>query len=270
MLNPKLQNILLSLYWNFFRYKKSANQNLFISKQLDPYTWTSRQNIQEIARSSKPGSRILDVGSGAQWARYFFEKHNHEYLGCDIQESINAEVQNFFVVDENLPISDNYIDVLISNSVLEHLKDPHAALSEYYRVLKPGGVIYVQTNFLYQEHGSPNDFLRFTLEMLQFLITKNGFTVLEKAKIGSRFSLIIDNISAYYTNKMSNVLQYYFGFSFTLRILTFFPFLISTALSAGVGTIIFLILLTLRVLGSLPRFQNHHFYPGVFVKAKKI
>jgi SAM-dependent methyltransferase len=190
-------------------------------------------------------------------------------MGCDIEESINADIQDFFVVDEQLPLLDNSIDALISNSVLEHLRDPQAALSEYHRVLKPNGILYIQTNFLYQEHGNPHDYLRFTLEMLRYLTTTNGFTVLESSKIGSRFALIIDNASANYANRMSKILQFFFQFDSIKRLLLLLPFLLFTIITTVIGTVTFLGLVVLRIYGNLPRFRNHAFYPGVFVKAKK-
>ncbi|MCI0440652.1 MAG: class I SAM-dependent methyltransferase [Chloroflexi bacterium] len=42
-----------------------------------------------------------------------------------------------------LPFADNSFDVVFCHTLLEHLKEPHRALSEMYRVLKPGGVIGV-------------------------------------------------------------------------------------------------------------------------------
>jgi hypothetical protein len=94
------------LFWNFFYFKRASSQFNFISKQMDPYTWTSRSYIHQIAKLIEPNSIILDVGSGPQWARFYFEKYNHEYLGCDIEESRFANIQDFYVTDELLPWPD--------------------------------------------------------------------------------------------------------------------------------------------------------------------
>ena len=44
---------------------------------------------------------------------------------------------------ENLNFPDNEFDLVFSNSVLEHVKNPKKALQEMYRVIKPGGKLLV-------------------------------------------------------------------------------------------------------------------------------
>lgn len=43
----------------------------------------------------------------------------------------------------NLPFRDNSLDYVVSSHVLEHTANPVAAFAEWYRVLRPGGMIYV-------------------------------------------------------------------------------------------------------------------------------
>jgi len=43
-----------------------------------------------------------------------------------------------------MPYPDNFFDVLLSSDVLEHVRDYKKALSEIYRVLKPGGLMLLQ------------------------------------------------------------------------------------------------------------------------------
>jgi SAM-dependent methyltransferase len=46
-----------------------------------------------------------------------------------------------------LTFQDEYFDAIVCNHVLEHIPDDHAALSELYRVLKPGGWACIQVPF---------------------------------------------------------------------------------------------------------------------------
>ena len=52
--------------------------------------------------------------------------------------SANDELVDLFLKDK-IQFNDNSFDVLICNHVLEHVNDDKKVLTEFYRVLKPGG-----------------------------------------------------------------------------------------------------------------------------------
>jgi len=60
----------------------------------------------------------------------------------------------------NLEFSDEQFDVAVCISILEHIENPQKAIGELERVLKPGGVIWVQIPFHHPYHGSPKDYWR--------------------------------------------------------------------------------------------------------------
>jgi len=85
---------------------------------------------------------------------------------------------------ENIPIEDNKFDVIITQEVLEHVKNPWKAMSEIQRVLKKGGLAYIQLPFTIGFHPCPNDYWRFSKEGIEELIlssnmkiTQTGMTV---------------------------------------------------------------------------------------------
>jgi SAM-dependent methyltransferase len=266
-----IKEIFLTIYFGVFTYKKnSKHQEKILSKFLDPYTWTSKTKTHNLAIHLKPFSKILDIGSGGQWAREIFENNGHLYFGCDIKDSVSPEKQDFFVEDEKIPMPDNTYDLVFSNSVLEHLRDPELAISEIFRVLKPGGQLYCQTNFLYQEHGHPYDYYRFTLNGLESLLVRHSFLIEDSSKIGGRFSLVIDNLASFYANKMSNFLVFFFKNNKIKRVLLlpglFFMILINNIF----GIALLLFILNIFALSQLPVYKNNEFYPGVFALCKKI
>lgn len=55
---------------------------------------------------------------------------------------------------DGLPAPDDYFDVVVTWSVFEHVSQPVRMLTEIARVLKPGGVLFLQLwPFYYSEHG---------------------------------------------------------------------------------------------------------------------
>ena len=64
------------------------------------------------------------------------------YLSSDYDESAHKGAIRLDLQAMDLP--DNYLDVVLTPHVLEHVPDTGKALSELYRVLKPGGRVFLQ------------------------------------------------------------------------------------------------------------------------------
>lgn len=102
----------------------------------------------------KPGQTILDLGSGAGndvFVARSIVGETGEVIGLDMTEAMiakakaNAAKLGFGNVDfrlgdiEDMPLTANKADVIISNCVLNLVPDKQKAFSEIQRVLKPGG-----------------------------------------------------------------------------------------------------------------------------------
>jgi SAM-dependent methyltransferase len=71
-----------------------------------------------------------------------------------------------------LPFADESLDGVISTYVLEHVQCPDQAVAEMYRVLKPGGIMYIETPFMFGFHGhmhAYSDYTRWTFKGLERL-----------------------------------------------------------------------------------------------------
>jgi len=94
----------------------------------------------------------LNIGSGPRVV-------NGEVVNVDIYPYPGVKI----IADGNaIPLPDASVVRIISDTVLEHVTDPVAAVEEMYRLLVPGGLAYVAIPFLYPYHSSPNDYQRFT------------------------------------------------------------------------------------------------------------
>lgn len=81
----------------------------------------------------------------------------------------------------DVPLQDAAAARLISNTVLEHVQDPVAAVKEMHRLLEQGGYAYVTVPFLYPFHSSPSDYQRWSPEALKLL-----FSDFEMVELGVR------------------------------------------------------------------------------------
>lgn len=102
----------------------------------------------------KPGDTVIDLGSGAGNDAFIARKivgESGKVLGVDFTEAMikkaraNAEKLNFNNVEfrlgdiDDMPVTSNYADVIVSNCVLNLVPNKHKVISEIFRVLKPGG-----------------------------------------------------------------------------------------------------------------------------------
>src|SRR5262249_12875221 len=97
------------------------------------------------------GGKLLDLGCGAfkTLLRLREERPDLNYYGVDIADfsAICPPGVSFTCADidhDRLPFADAEIDAILFCHVLEHLVYPMNTLRELQRVLKPGGLIYIE------------------------------------------------------------------------------------------------------------------------------
>lgn len=125
------------------------------------------------AASLAPSSRILDAGAGHSPYRQYFEKMNYE--ATDFPHMFDRNIENSldFICDlSSVPRPDNTYDAIINTQVLEHVPDPAQVLSEFHRILKPGGILLLSAPQGWGLHGEPYHFFNFTSYGLDMLFRK--------------------------------------------------------------------------------------------------
>lgn len=78
-----------------------------------------------------------------------------------------------------VPLADGSVDLLLAKALLEHVKDPDRVISEFSRLLRPGGRIYVEMPWLEGYHGYPGDYRRWTAEEMERVFAGHGFAEVE-------------------------------------------------------------------------------------------
>jgi SAM-dependent methyltransferase len=100
----------------------------------------------------QPGSSILEVGCGTGRTACLLAQKGFQVYAVDLRPGMiekakkRSELQQVkvdFAVGDicRLPFGDNQFDLVLAESVT-NFADASAAVSEYYRVLKPGGMLY--------------------------------------------------------------------------------------------------------------------------------
>lgn len=107
--------------------------------------------------------------------------HAGEYIGTDFQNGADVDVVAD-LHDLSRNFDENRFDAIISCSTLEHVQYPWISAIEMCRVLKPGGLVFIQTHQTYPLHAYPYDYWRFSAEALQTLFCeKVGFKTLHSS-----------------------------------------------------------------------------------------
>ena len=112
---------------------------------------------------NKEGQRILEIGSrevtGKSSARHNFAKA--EYVGFDYYPGDNVNV-----VGDAHRLSASFsmesFDIVYTSACFEHFAMPWIVAAEMVKVLKIGGIVFVETHFSYGSHERPWHFFQFS------------------------------------------------------------------------------------------------------------
>ncbi len=118
--------------------------------------------------------KVLNAGAGSRDISRFVEG---EVINLDLPSEDGKGLADICGSVESIPIASSSFDVVISIGVLEHVKNPEAAVAEMFRVLRPGGRLILEIPFLQPEHKVPTDFQRYTRDGMIALATRHGFEV---------------------------------------------------------------------------------------------
>ena len=125
---------------------------------------TSIKNCQRFISNYETNDekKLVEIGSKSYQGQFSFSQllpEKIKYIGVDFQSGLNVDV----VLEDpyTIPIDDNSVDYVISSSCFEHSEFFWLSFLEIMRILKPGGLFYLNVPSNGAFHRYPVDCWRF-------------------------------------------------------------------------------------------------------------
>lgn len=144
-----------SAYWSHSRLKKAITANSHQAKGV-----------------------LLDIGCGVKPYEKVFAPFVQKHWGLEYSPESGYWGNRADVCGDAsmLPFVDDSVDTILCTEVLEHVSHPEKVISEFARILRPGGVIITTAPFFYPIHDS-FDFFRYTDKGLEEIMQRQGFII---------------------------------------------------------------------------------------------
>ena len=141
-----------------------------------------------------PDGLYLDVGCGRR------TRHFENCLYLEVYPSLSADL----VIEPacRYPNADASLDGIGCFAVMEHMEEPWIAAEEFLRMLKPGGMIFIDYPFLVPVHGYPSHYYNATREGLARLFD-SGF---ERVKLATEQNQTPDHAIHWQLNGLADAL----------------------------------------------------------------
>lgn len=178
-----------------------------------PYRYNMKLRYEYVERHLKQlgidGKKVVDLGCGdGQWSIQLKQSHEIELVGVDYNE-LRLDRYRHNVPDADalfgscldIPLEDDFADVVMFHQVLEHIPQPAEALAEVRRILKAGGWLIlsvpnegtwlkqqVQYRFIEPHALEHTDHVNFfTRSTLRQSLERSGFSVKRLDTVGFYF-----------------------------------------------------------------------------------
>jgi SAM-dependent methyltransferase len=129
---------------------------------------------------------VLDIGCGHMPYKPLLlapPARGEKYIGMDLGLDLFAK-PDLLWDGRHIPLEDNSVDSALATEVLEHCPEPEVVLKEAWRVLRPGGALFLTVPFLWPLHGVPYDEYRYTPFALRRHLENAGFEHIKLEALG--------------------------------------------------------------------------------------
>jgi len=193
----------------YFKGKKSTYTAAYDYKAGNIAMVYKERALEILQKYVSKNAKILDAGCAFGDLLALLDENNFTTYGIDISQYALNRAKKITKaqlilgnLNKKLPYKDNFFDAVFVLDVIEHLESPYQFLLEMQRVLKKGGILFVQTpniNSIFERFAKEKWFAYtdqthlylFNRKSLRFILEKSGFTVLYNQTISAPFPFVI-------------------------------------------------------------------------------
>lgn len=191
---------ILKIGYKILAYIKTKSDHRYLAADVPMSKIVSHQEWQKYLYGigNKPGMKILEIGSREVTGKSSARKElvNAKYVGFDFYPGNNVDIvgdvhrlSSYFEKEEKF-------DIIYTSACFEHFAMPWIVATEIAKMLKVGGIVFVETHFSYSSHERPWHFFQFSDMALKTLFSSAlGFECIEAGMSNpmiGRFSSLAD------------------------------------------------------------------------------
>ena len=112
--------------------------------------WLAAARADLVPPATRPGATLVDLGCGAGLLHPHLAGKGYHHIGVDLTRSALDQAADHGVTVVRgdvgrVPLADGCADVVCAGEILEHVPDLASAVAEACRVLRPGGLLVIDT-----------------------------------------------------------------------------------------------------------------------------
>jgi SAM-dependent methyltransferase len=151
----------------------------FLKKRLDAETYSISRFMEFTSKEIGSSDKILDAGAGTCPYKKYFSHAQYESTDVENPPDNHSEAKHAFLCSlDNIPKQNDFYHAIINTQVLEHVEYPQKVIDEFYRIMKPGGKLFLTAPQGWGVHGAPFHFFNFTKYGLESLFKNAGFKII--------------------------------------------------------------------------------------------
>jgi SAM-dependent methyltransferase len=141
--------------------------------------WADRR-LKSVIRQNAEWAHgtLLDVGCGLKPHEEAFSQYIDRYIGMDLAPESGYRGNRADMCGDaaQIPMKDGSVDTILCTEMLPNTQDPEQVISEFARILVPGGTLITTAAFVYPVHDR-RDYFRFSPDGLASIMQRQGLSV---------------------------------------------------------------------------------------------